>query len=531
MPAVVFVYAVVFGAAIRLLYVLAADFPLHDGGLFYAMTEDLRQNGYHLPLVTSYNAADLPFAYPPLAFYLAGLIADRTAAPLSEVFRFLPAGVSILTIGAFFLLARALLCSDLAAAMATAVFAMLPGSFEWQIMGGGVTRSLGGLFAILALWQAHALYHSRGARPVCLASLFTAAAILSHPEMGWFTIWSSALFFAAYGRSRAGVARAGLVALGTCIFTSPWWLVVLPRYGVAPFVAAGDSARTWQSLLLLASLNITGEGFFPVLGALALAGLLWCLVARRYLLPVWVVVTFVLLPRSALSIVTIPLALLGGIGITEVLLPLLLRSTGDKPMGTGPERLAPAVSAVATARMPLASALLMLLLLQVVLAAAVSHHGPLTALGAPEREAMAWIAEHTPATSTFLVVTGDGWSADLSSEWFPALARRNSVATVQGYEWAGNEVLRVRAARVPAIQRCAYRGTRCVEEWSTENGVGFTHVYVAKRPPLHLVADVPFDDCCWSLRQSLNADPGYEAIYNGPGAALYRRLDPAGSGS
>src|SRR5881394_2051695 len=39
------------------------DFPLNDGGMFYATIEDLRHAGYVLPHTLSYNFANIPFAY------------------------------------------------------------------------------------------------------------------------------------------------------------------------------------------------------------------------------------------------------------------------------------------------------------------------------------------------------------------------------------------------------------------------------------------------------------------------------------
>src|SRR5215470_9642735 len=66
--------ALVIGGAIRLFYVAHADFPLNDGGLFYTMTEDLRADKYVLPFYTSYNGGSIPYAYPPLAFYLSAAL-------------------------------------------------------------------------------------------------------------------------------------------------------------------------------------------------------------------------------------------------------------------------------------------------------------------------------------------------------------------------------------------------------------------------------------------------------------------------
>jgi len=81
---------VIIGAVIRLGFILRNDFPLNDGGLFYKMTQELQANHYLLPKFTSYNQANIPFAYPPLPFYVAALVNSLFRIDLLVVFRFLP---------------------------------------------------------------------------------------------------------------------------------------------------------------------------------------------------------------------------------------------------------------------------------------------------------------------------------------------------------------------------------------------------------------------------------------------------------
>ena len=66
--------SVLFGAWVRFLPTLETDTPINDGGMFYVMIADLRANHILLPAFTSYNHLSIPFAYPPLSFYVAGLI-------------------------------------------------------------------------------------------------------------------------------------------------------------------------------------------------------------------------------------------------------------------------------------------------------------------------------------------------------------------------------------------------------------------------------------------------------------------------
>ena len=165
--------ALLAGGLLRLSFAWSASFPLNDGGLFYLMVQELRQAGYRLPSFTAYNGGQIPFAYPPLGLYLAGLVADLGRWSLLDVFRLLPAVLSVATIPAFYALARDVLPTRTATVGAVLAFAFMPGSFAWQIMGGGVTRAPGMLLATLAVQQAYRLYTRRGLRhlPACLDAL------------------------------------------------------------------------------------------------------------------------------------------------------------------------------------------------------------------------------------------------------------------------------------------------------------------------------------------------------------------------
>lgn len=183
-PAMLFfiLFAILLGGYVRIAEV-ALYFPINDGGMFYRMTIDLVANGFRLPAVTTYNAANIPYAYPPLAFYLAGFLASVFHWPLLDIFRLLPALIATLTIPAFALLADDLLKSRAQVALAILIFALMPATFGWLIMGGGISRSLGFLFSILTLWAAYRLFTHPGRVYIAATALFGAFAILGHPEL------------------------------------------------------------------------------------------------------------------------------------------------------------------------------------------------------------------------------------------------------------------------------------------------------------------------------------------------------------
>lgn len=328
------------GFLVRFLHVtaLGQGFPLNDGGMFYAMVEDLRAAGYALPAETSYNGGGIPYVYPPFSFYVAAVLVDLGGWSLIDVFRFLPLIVSTLTIVAFYPLARAVLGDREWAAVATLFFALAPRAFDWEIAGGGLTRSFGFLFAILAINQAYRLYERPTAlRAAALAAVW-ALALLSHPEMGWFATFSGAAFFLAFGRSRRSLAFTGLAALGAAILVAPWLVTVLGEHGLGPFISAIQTGgRSVLSPLALLLFDFTVEPFFPLIAALGLLGIIASIGDRRYLLPAWLCLMFILDPRKAWTLSMVPLAMLAAVGFFQVLLPQMERALAHWRATSGTE--------------------------------------------------------------------------------------------------------------------------------------------------------------------------------------------------
>lgn len=103
------------GLVVRAIPVALSDFPVNDGGLFLAMTRAIQDADWSLPATVAWNGADLPFIYPPLAFYKAGLLNSLFGLDIYGVFRWFPLLTSVLIVPAVYLLARQLLRSELGA--------------------------------------------------------------------------------------------------------------------------------------------------------------------------------------------------------------------------------------------------------------------------------------------------------------------------------------------------------------------------------------------------------------------------------
>ncbi|HZP58072.1 MAG TPA: glycosyltransferase family 39 protein [Dehalococcoidia bacterium] len=507
---------------VRASFIFASPFPLNDGGLFFVMARDIEAARFGLPARTSYNGGGIPFAYPPLALYLAAALERFTPLSLVDALRFVPLVASTSSVGAFFLLARRLLRRREAVAFATFAMALLPATGTWMIMGGGLTRSVGYTFALLAMHEAHAMYTERKRRRAVSFGVLAALTTLSHPEMPVVLAVSTATFFAFEGRNRAGVRSSLLGGAVAAALLAPWLAAVTAAHGLAPFLAARASggASLLYSIGFLARLDFTSPPMFDFIGALALLGVLACLARREYMLLAWIVAMCFLDPRSVRLGSAAPIALLSAIGLFGAVAPLLRSAeTSFADAGFGRRLraarapagwLLPAFTAVAIAYSGVASL----------------SYGTrlLSGMTPDEQSAMAWVAKNTPPDARFVVVTDDGWARDRTSEWFPALTGRRSVATVQGSEW-------VTGAYGPMIdqyvdlQACSRGDSACLAAWSATHGAPYDYVYIPAIPAR--IRELDQGPCCAALRASLASDPAYERVYDGAGAVVYRRTLPA----
>jgi hypothetical protein len=385
-----------------------------------------------------------------------------------------------------------------------------------MVMGGGLTRSLGLLFALVTLRQLVRMYTTRSWRLVPSVAVAAALTVLSHLGTAPLVAFSGALFLLAYGRHQKAVLMSAVAAIGAAVLSAPWWGTVLAYHGPGPFIAAAATGGSIFRALnpadvveTLAHSGLgTGESVLALIGMLGALGFFYAMTMGDWVLPAWWITIIVMDARQGSTFATIPISMLAGVAVVHLLLPAMRRPLGvTLRRNPGRARWTPAA----------------LLALFVVFSAATAlTRSPKVVGGLPdlvglspgERQAMAWVERETPASARLLVVAGTPWEIDKNSEWLPVLARRVSVATVQGYEWRPLGQFARKKREYIELQGCAWWVSACLTTWSRATGVGYTHVYLPK--PAH-------GDCCRMLRYSLDRDPEYRLVYDGPGAALYAR--------
>lgn len=462
---ILLITAILVGSFARIIHPLGGAYPLNDGGLFYTMVQDLSNSPGILPYFTSYNHSQIPYAYPPLAFFLIRWIASWTHLPLMELVRLLPAIISMFTMPVFYGLARKLLPTANAALLATFSFALLPTALDPLIVGAGSTRAPGLLFALLTLSELHALYARPNRIRLARAAIFAGLTLLSHPGMAWFAAYSSALLLIFHAR-RGMVERIKLsiaAATGAIALTAPWWITVVIRHGLNTLLSPFQTeAFSLSAVLTPFSLLFTNETLVAFLAVFGFLGLLNCLRMRRWHIPAWLLGVFLFEPRLGAVYAAVPAALLAGIGIEAA----MLIPNENQPRGA---RVHPAYQL----------ALGFLLIYGVVAAYLAPHYARLSS---EQAEAMQWARENSTAADSFIVLTGArSYGIDYTSEWFPTLSERSSLATPQGHEWLPDGEFNRRVERHAALQICAGADFTCLETWAAGEGIRPTYLYISKK--------------------------------------------------
>jgi 4-amino-4-deoxy-L-arabinose transferase-like glycosyltransferase len=393
-------FALLTGLGLRLAPILAADFPLRDGGLFVTMAHDIRNAGFGLPEFSTFNAGDVPFAYPPLGIYILALIPGD---PITTE-RWLPVVWSVLAIPAVYLLAREL-TDEWRAGMTALIFAAMP--VTWAIEGGGVTRALALVLLLLALWRMAVLVQAPGTRNAVLVGALAGTAILAHPAVGFTGLVSGALLFAA-SPSRRGLAFGAVAGLVAAAVISPWLIMVVVRYGVGAILAAGGSHHLEETLGRLLTVGPSGIGTLDFVLPLALLGLALLVHRREWQVPVWLALLIVV-PGGEGRYAAIAWAMLAAVGVLAV---------ADAARSAGALRLAAGIG-----------------LGWLFVASLLAGYQQFRAIPGEIRMAISRVGADTAPGTRFAIVTDEPQLHGAMLDWFPTLSGRISLGTYMGLEW------------------------------------------------------------------------------------------------
>ena len=501
-------FAVILGAVVRFYPVLLSNYPLNDGGLFFQMTQDVLNQNFSLPVYTSYNGSSIPFGYPPLAFYLMAFMQKVLHFRIIDQLHFLPALISTLCIPAFYFLSRSITSSKEKSVFAVYAYALIPGSYLWLIMGGGITRSLGLLFGILSILCVWEMFNKPRISNLLLSVLFCSLTILSHLGIAWFVFLTSIMIIIHFGINKKRSIYALLTIIGIFLFTLPWWMVIIQRHGISSFFNAIQTSDAFDFSIMF--FNFTGEPFIQILAVIALFGLFAEIARRKFFLFAWLLLIAILSARGSPRLASLPGSMLFGSGVVWVLVPGLVSYTGR--VLSDNRSLAEIMQEGIT---KLALGIILFFALFSALAVPILGLVEIRSLSPNSLQAMEWISQNTSSESQFIILTGEDWKTDPESEWFPALTGRISTATVQGSEWLPDRKYFNLINNYKILQSCIQQDYSCVELWAEESKVPYSHIYISK-PIEGEKGNYP------SVLFSLEESDQLQLIFENPSVTVYK---------
>jgi len=478
--------AILLGTFLRVSVVLMDDFPRNDGGLFWAMTRDLVNNHFALPRYTTYNQDSIPFAYPPAAFYIIGFLNHFFQISLVSLFRFFPLICNILVLFLIYPITNLVLQSKPQALFALYAYAIILPSYDWLLMGGGVTRALGQLFATLAIFAtlAGAISHKR--RWLFLSVFSIVIAGYSHIEIAWRAAILMVFLFYLVDRTQRTIWFV-LIHLGSgIILLSPYWLTILLKHGAGPFIYAFQSGNTaaLTTLGLIFVPNYTAEPYFQVLAVLGFLGIFASLASRQYIPVLWLVLVILTDPRSLHRSAALPEAMLIAISLDV----FIIQGLGNIERNLSDQVKHPHLRVRPRFRLPIpfpyATAAILILYAFLLAVASFPSFRTSNALSQSEQEAFSWSADHTRQDAKFLIFpASSSWVNDWISEWFPALSLRQNILTVQGYEWT-ESLYGLRQEIYFELVKCLRSNSPCYKAWLAKYHLSCDYLLIPRRSEL-----------------------------------------------
>ncbi len=480
---------------------LSSRLPINDGGIFLSLVQTLSKHIWQHPETLGYNQSAIPFAYPPLGIYIQAIITRILPLTALALFTLVPFFVSLCCIPVWFYLSYRITGSRSIAVFSTLLAAGIPESFQLLIMGAGITRAWGTLFGLLLLVCIDAWQQSGKRKWYLLSGVCLGLVVITHPDATVFSAIIGTLFWFRRTKKITPRSLPGYIGIGSIagIIAAPWMLSVIQTHGLSPFAAASQTRRFTE--LLASNIFWIFKIEFPYRWLLLFTciGIYGTLKQKRHIfLLVWLILAITIRSNSMLTFDIFPFALLGGIGISA------------------------AARLFFNAKLVLHYYVYCLIFMSLTLFWSAAYIGKtIPRLQQTDYELFATIRKETPPTASFLIITPEkNWWNDHIPEWFPALTDRKSILTVQGTEWLPQHEINRRIKFYQEIRRCNTEDVECIEYASRNNGVSFTHIYMA------LAKDQPgVGDYCPLLLRSIRTSSRYREMNGTTTGAVWERIE------
>ncbi|HQF61694.1 MAG TPA: hypothetical protein PLT26_04275 [Anaerolineaceae bacterium] len=472
--------------------------PVGYAGLYALMTNLLIENHFCLPTwVPYYGPGGIPFAYPPVGFYLAGFAKTLLSIPTDTYLRFAPPVWTLLAVVALYWLALKMTGSRIKALLSAFLFGATLEIYNYHATAAGIVRAPALLWTILSLiglW----MVLRQGAKSIKVILLtavcvgLTAATHLSY--LVFLVLSAGVLLISKIDHDLfVRVRRLALILVLGALICAPWWVTIIQNFGITVLGYASSThgsmhvlSRLFQGEWAQALLSLFSRwGGIPFMG-FVLLGIAYALWKRNFILPVWFFVIFLLLGESDRFQM-----LLGGLMAGDAIVDLAsisIHSTNNEKIYRN------------TLHWILPSMLIILFVWgQVYSRISLIQPSVTPAL----KEAAGWIQVNTDASSRVLFYSSEHDTA----EWVPYLTERVPSVGHWGAEWLGT--FKSRYIEWTAMSDCVRKNSlQCIVDNFADGEINYDYVLV----PYETVASAnPFDG---------NAD--YQKVFHNDQYLVYR---------
>jgi 4-amino-4-deoxy-L-arabinose transferase-like glycosyltransferase len=220
--------------------------PDEPGGFYLESARQLAQNRFLIPAyVKGFGLNGIPFAYPPLAFYVLAVMGFILGGILKAAL-IIPGILLLIQAILMYFFMKQWTGSKQASLWAALVLLFMPQIFSRTIFADGITTGLAGIF-LLCSWivAIKPIGKSNIFPKSVLGGVFVGLSILSHPAIGLFcSVTYTILYLYQNGFSIKAIKYLISTGLASFFVILPWLISVISAHGIAPLLAGLKDSKS-----------------------------------------------------------------------------------------------------------------------------------------------------------------------------------------------------------------------------------------------------------------------------------------------
>jgi hypothetical protein len=221
------------------LFIVGFDSPWNFGGLFLEFARQIYENNYQFPIIIPYyTLGGIPFAYPPLAFYIESFLIFTLGFQEFFIVNFLPPFFSCISLLFFIFLIKKIYVNKFVILFTSYFYAINPNTFSEQIQGSGLSESLGTLSIITLLFGSWLFYKNpTKVKNIIILSFCLTFSILSSPGSAYispfvFFTFLTLTLLEKKATLKIIAPKIIIIILIVMILTSYYWINVIHFHGI-----------------------------------------------------------------------------------------------------------------------------------------------------------------------------------------------------------------------------------------------------------------------------------------------------------